>query len=249
MIYMCSRLFLKGGKSMIFAGIVAGGCGSRMKYADIPKQFLEIGNEPIIIKTAKQFLKIKDIDKVYIGIKPDWHEYMCGLADKFSLDKNRLSIIDGGANRNSTVMNIIDSIKGKYGLNQGDFILTHDAVRPFVSQKIISDNIACVKKFSACGTYIPAVDTIVKSQGKIVDETLNRKILYQAQTPQSFEVSQLAKCFESLNDKQKSELTDTCSIFTACGKDIHIVLGDPTNFKITSDNDLAIAKALADNKV
>lgn len=231
---------------MIFAGIVAGGCGSRMKCADIPKQFLEIGGEPIVVRTVKRFLEIDSIDKVYIGIKPDWHDYMCELAEKFSLDMNRLSIIDGGTDRNGTVMNIIDRIKIDFGCNKGDIILTHDAVRPFVSEKIILDNIECAKKHSACGTYVPAVDTIVKSCGKIVETTLDRSVLYQAQTPQSFEITELLKCFESLSHEQKSGLTDTCGIFTACGKEIHIVSGDVMNFKITTDNDLFIARALTD---
>lgn len=60
---------------MIFAGIVAGGCGSRVKSAVIPKQFIEIGGVPVIVRTVRAFLTVEEIDMVYVGIKPDWHEY------------------------------------------------------------------------------------------------------------------------------------------------------------------------------
>lgn len=230
---------------MIFAGIVAGGCGSRMTCAQIPKQFIDIGGVPIIIRTLKSFLKVREIDAVYIGIKSDWHDYMDELLVKFDIDAKRVKVIDGGTDRNGTVMNIAQALTDDFGKRYEDIILTHDAVRPFVSKQIIRDNISAAMEHSACGTYLPAVDTIVKSQGETVDGVLNRSELYQAQTPQTFKLCELRQNYDSLDDNQKSALTDTCSVFTACGKDIHIVKGDVLNFKITTDNDLVLANAVA----
>ena len=95
---------------MIFAGIVAGGCGSRVKSAVIPKQFIEIGGVPVIVRTVRAFLAVEEIDMVYVGIKPDWHEYTNELFERFGIDKKRVRVIDGGADRNGTVMNIAEAI-------------------------------------------------------------------------------------------------------------------------------------------
>lgn len=231
---------------MIFAGIVAGGCGSRVKSAVIPKQFIEIGGVPIIVRTVRAFLAVDSIDVVYVGIKPDWHEYTDELFERFGIDKKRVKIIDGGADRNGTVMNIADSIIADYGENEEDIILTHDAVRPFVTVKIIRDNINAMAKHSACGTYMPAADTIIRSDGEKVRETLNRSELYQAQTPQTFRLGELRRNYYSLSEEQNKKLTDTCSVFTACNEDIYLVVGDALNFKITTDSDLRMANALAE---
>lgn len=231
---------------MIFAGIVAGGCGSRVKSAVIPKQFIEIGGVPIIVRTVRAFLAVDSIDVVYVGIKPDWHEYTDELFERFGIDKKRVKVIDGGADRNGTVMNIANAISAEYGENEKDIILTHDAVRPFVTEKIIRDNINAMAKHSACGTYMPAADTIIRSDGEKVRETLTRSELYQAQTPQTFRLGELRKNYHSLSEEQNKKLTDTCSVFTACNEDIYLVVGDALNFKITTDSDLRMANALAE---
>ena len=224
---------------MIFAGIVAGGCGSRVKSAVIPKQFIEIGGVPVIVRTVRAFLAVDSIDVVYVGIKPDWHEYTDELFERFGIDKERVRVIDGGAD-------IAEAIVAEHGENEWDIILTHDAVRPFVTEKIIKDNIEAMAKHSACGTYMPAVDTIIRSDGEKVRETLNRSELYQAQTPQTFRLSELRKNYYSLSEEQNKKLTDTCSVFTACNEDIYLVVGDALNFKITTDSDLRMANALAE---
>lgn len=231
---------------MIFAGIVAGGCGSRVKSAVIPKQFIEIGGVPVIVRTVRAFLAVAEIDMVYVGIKPDWHEYTDELFVRFGIDKKRVKVVDGGVDRNGTVMNIANAIAAEYGENEEDIILTHDAVRPFVTEKIIRDNISAMAEHSACGTYMPAADTIIKSDGEKVMETLNRSELYQAQTPQTFRLGELRRNYKSLSAGQKEKLTDTCSVFTACGEDIYLVVGDALNFKITTDSDLRMANAIAE---
>lgn len=231
---------------MIFAGIVAGGCGSRVKSAVIPKQFIEIGGVPIIVRTVKAFLSVAEIDMVYVGIKPDWHEYTDELFESFGIDKKRVKVIDGGADRNETVINIANAIVADHRENEEDIILTHDAVRPFVTEKIIRDNISAMAKHSACGTYMPAADTIIRSDGEKVRETLNRSELYQAQTPQTFRLGELRRNYYSLSEEQNKKLTDTCSVFTACNEDIYLVVGDALNFKITTDSDLKMANALAE---
>lgn len=230
---------------MIFAGIVAGGTGTRMG-ADIPKQFLKIGEKPIIVHTISRFLENKNIEKIYLGVHPDWIEYTNKILSEYNLDNSRISIIKGGTDRNSTVFNIIDLIVNEYNINDSDIILTHDGVRPFVTQKVINNNIDAALKYGACGTYIPAVDTIIRSQdGNIVSEVPPRPEMFQAQTPQSFNILKLKNTYKSLTEVEKEKLTDTCSVFTIKGLPIHIVEGDVFNMKITTAHDLKIADLIA----
>lgn len=231
---------------MIFAGIVAGGSGTRMKSVGVPKQFIRILGKPMIIYTVQKFAEQRHINDIYIGIKPDWHEFMDQLLEEYQIDRQRVHVIDGGSDRNETVMNIVSAIKAKHRVKKGDIILTHDAVRPFVTEKIIEDNIIGALKYSACGTYVKCIDTIIRSNdAETVDSTLDRSTLYRAQTPQSFDITLLDKYYNQLDDEQKSKLTDTCSIFTSVGEKIHIVEGDVINIKITTENDLIIANMLA----
>lgn len=230
---------------MIFAGIVAGGTGTRMG-ADIPKQFLKIGEKPIIVHTISRFLENKNIEKIYLGVHPDWIEYTNKILSEYNLDNSRISIIKGGTDRNSTVFNIIDLIVNEYNINDSDIILTHDGVRPFVTQKVINNNIDAALKYGACGTYIPAVDTIIRSQdGNIVSEVPPRPEMFQAQTPQSFNILKLKNTYKSLTEVEKEKLTDTCSVFTIKNLPIHIVEGDVINMKITTSHDLKIADLIA----
>ncbi|MDE6150019.1 MAG: 2-C-methyl-D-erythritol 4-phosphate cytidylyltransferase [Ruminococcus sp.] len=230
---------------MIFAGIVAGGTGTRMG-ADIPKQFLKIGEKPIIIHTITKFLENKRIEKIYLGVHPEWIQYTQKIINEYNLDNSQISIVKGGIDRNSTVFNIIDLIVNEHGINDSDIILTHDGVRPFVTPEIINNNIETALKYGACGTYISAVDTIIRSQdGNIVSEVSPRQEMFQAQTPQSFNILKLKNAYKSLTESEKEKLTDTCSIFTMKGLPIHIVKGDVINMKITTSHDLKIADLIA----
>lgn len=234
---------------MIYAGIVAGGSGTRIKNANIPKQFIEIGGVPILVRTVRAFAEIGEIAKIYIGINPDWYDYADEMLDKFGTDRDRVSLICGGRDRNGTVMNILNALTSEHEVNKGDVLLTHDAVRPFISREIIEGNISCARENHACGTYIPSDDTIIRTtDGNTVSENLVRSELMRAQTPQSFEIAALQECIAKLGNERVSQLTDTCGIFTECGYPIHIVSGDPMNFKITTDHDLRLAKLIAENE-
>lgn len=229
---------------MIFAGIVAGGTGSRMG-ADIPKQFIELGGRPILIYTIEKFLQVSEIDKVYVGVHSEWIDYTNRLISKFFPNSSKTCIVAGGNDRNSTVFNIVDKIKSEYEISDNDIILTHDGVRPFVSRDIILENIKSTIKYNACTTAITAIDTLLYSEDNLtITSTPPRNKMYHAQTPQSFNLRNLLEVYCSLNDGEKALLTDTCSIYTAKGLPVKIVNGDVSNIKITTPFDLKIANSL-----
>ena len=224
---------------MIYAVLAAGGIGSRMG-ADKPKQYIEIGGKAIIVHTAEKFLKCERVDKVIVLCPADWVDY---TREIFS--DTEVVIISGGDTRNETLMNAIDYIEETDGLSEDTYLITHDAVRPFVTEEIINNNIDAMLKYGATGTVIPATDTIFQSvKGEIIDSIPDRSELYQAQTPQCFGALKLRELYQSLSDEEKDILTDGCKIYLLKGEDVHLVKGDVSNIKITYQHDLIVAEAI-----
>lgn len=238
---------------MIFGAILAGGTGSRMGLTNMPKQFLPLGEKPIIIHTLQKFLLISEFDIIYLGVHGDWMDYMEDLIERHVLDienKERIKLVKGGSDRNSTIMNIISDIEDNYQLKEEDIIVTHDAVRPFVTTRILRDNIEYAQKYGACDTVIPAIDTIVVSEdGENIKEIPNRQYMYQGQTPQSFKVLELKKLYNELTEEEKEILTDACKIFVIKGKKVRLVRGEISNLKVTTQEDYKISQSMIGVKV
>ena len=230
---------------MIYGEILAGGSGTRMGNTEMPKQFLMLGDRPIIIHTIEQFLINESFSKIIVCCPKEWISHAEDLLEKYNIDTDRVDITAGGTTRNETIINGCKLIEEKYGLTDKDIIVTHDAVRPFVNQRILDDNIKLAKKFDAVDTVVPAIDTIVYSKdGKLITEIPDRKECYQGQTPQTFNVKKLMELFESLTKKEKEILTDGCKIFSLKGENVGLVDGEIYNIKLTTLYDLKIARAI-----
>ncbi len=232
---------------MIYAEILAGGKGTRMGNTDLPKQFMKLGNKPIFIHTIEQFLLNKRVDRVLICCPKEWMSYTRDTVKKYIFDLSKIDIVEGGKTRNDTILNGCNFIDMQYGLNDDDIILTHDAVRPFLNQRIIDDNIDGALQYGAVDTVVPAYDTIVHSKdGKIITDIPVRDEMFQGQTPQSFNVKLLMSFFNSLTDAEKSILTDACKALVIKGNNVHLVNGDVSNIKITTQHDLKVANGLVE---
>ena len=216
---------------MIYAGILAGGTGTRMGISNLPKQFLELGDRPILIHTIEKFVLEPSIEKIVVGVHGDWVTHAEDLVEKFlPLHKERIIITKGGADRNSSIEKIIEAI---------------DAYRPFITLRMIQDNIALAQKHDAVDTVVEAVDTIVEStNGQFITDIPNRAHLYQGQTPQTFRCKDFIDLYGSLSAEEKEILTDACKIFVIKGKDVALAKGEYSNLKITTVTDLKIAKSM-----
>ena len=227
---------------MIYAVIAAGGIGSRMG-ADKPKQYIEIGGKAIILHTAEKFINNSRTDKVIVLVPEDWVDYT-----KYIFKDTDVIVISGGDTRNETLMRAIDYIETTDGLTEETYLLTHDAVRPFVTDDIINANIDAMLTFGATGTVIPATDTVFSSDnGEVIDSIPDRSRLYQAQTPQCFGALKLRELYEGLSDEEKDILTDGCKIYLLKGHEVHLVKGHVSNIKITYPHDLIVAEAILKN--
>lgn len=231
---------------MNFGGILAGGKGTRMGKTDLPKQFLMLGEKPIIIHTIEQFLVSPAIDEIVVGVPENWIDYTEDIIEKYCKD-DRIHVVQGGQNRNGTIMNICKYICENFKDNE-NIIVTHDAVRPFVTQRIIKENVEICKKIGAADTVISASDTIVESKdGEIISNIPIRSQMYQGQTPQSFNVEEFIKQYESLTDEEKEILTDATKTYVLKGKKVGLVSGEPYNMKITTKYDLKLANLMLNN--
>lgn len=230
---------------MIFAAILAGGIGSRMGGTDTPKQFLTLGDKPVIIHTIEKFVINSNFDKILVLSPKNFINHTNNLINEYFGENDNIVVLEGGNTRNNTIINSINYIKENFDINDDSIIVTHDSVRPFVTHRIIEDNINAAKEFGACDTVVPATDTIVESvDGKMINDIPIRDNFYQGQTPQSFKINKLYELINDLSDKETNILTDACKIFVLKDEDVHLVEGEITNIKITYPYDLKLANTI-----
>ncbi len=223
---------------MVYAAVLAGGSGLRMG-GSLPKQFLSVGDIPIIIRSIQAFIDSGSVDRIFVAVSEDFSDYTSELIEKF-IGKKNITVVIGGKNRNSTLLNVIHSIEN---ISDDDVILTHDAVRPFIDKRIIDENINAALEYGACNTVVPAVDTILRSSdGKFIESVPVRSEIFHAQTPQSFNAMKLLSLYEKLNDEEMEKFTDSCSVFLAAGEKVFLVTGDRNNIKLTYPEDMERAE-------
>ena len=234
----------------VYAAVLAGGIGTRMGNVEKPKQFMEIGGKPIIIHTLEKFVVHPGLEKVLVLSPRAWVGYTSDIIKKYIPMGADIPVIEGGSTRNETVMNAIRYIEKDGGLDDDTIIITHDSVRPFVTHRIIEENIRYAEEYGACDTVIPATDTIVQSiQDDRIDQIPDRRFMYQGQTPQTFHAKKLKDTYEALTKEEKETLTDACKIMVLKGEHVHLVQGEVFNIKITYPYDITVAQALLGMKV
>lgn len=231
--------------SKVYGVILAGGVGTRMGNVEKPKQFMELGGKPIIVHTIEKFIMNTEFCGILVLTPKQWIKHTEDLIRKYVAMDERVNVIEGGSTRNETIMNAIAHIERKGDLDEDTIIVTHDSVRPFLTHRIIEENIQYAKEYGACDTVIPATDTIVESKNhQLISAIPDRSQMYQGQTPQSFKAKHLKDIYESLTDEEKEILTDACKILVMKGENVHLVEGEESNIKITYPYDLRVAEAL-----
>ncbi len=216
--------------------IVAGGTGSRMQ-SDLPKQFIEIDGEAIIIRTIKAFLNYETTIQIIISVHKDFKSYLEELCAKNNLKNIMITL--GGQTRFHSVKNGLDLINDETAI-----VGIHDAARPFVSLQTIKN---CFDTAREKGNAIPCV-TINESLRSVSAEkntAVNRNDFKIIQTPQCFLATKIKKAFLQ---EYNSSFTDDATVLESTGEKINLVEGNIENIKITNRSDLAIAKALLNNE-
>ncbi len=233
---------------MLYYMIMAGGIGSRMNSPELPKQYLKIDDEPIIVKTIRNFEDFGSFTAGVVCCPIDWIEYTKAMLLENGISSDSISVISGGKNRNCSVKNGCRFLSENYNITNEDIILTHDAVRPFINSRIIKDNVSAVNEFGAANTVMPVYDSIIRStDSEYLNECVKRDDIYRVQTPQSFRLKELEMVINSLTDDELASYTDVASIFHNKGYNVRLVKGSDNNIKITTPFDLAVAQAIIAN--
>lgn len=229
--------------------ILAGGVGSRMNLS-IPKQFVVVDGLTVLQHTMLAFQRHQLVRAIYVVAAPQWQESVKEQAQMADIDKFA-DCIHAGSNSFLSARNGILALKERE--EQNTVVLIHDAVRPLVSQDIISRNIAvCLSRGNAI-TALPSHESYMVreqdpaqgSMGMTSSEYISRDKLLRAQTPHTFMLSELTALME---EAEQRDITYSQSIFTLANElghvPLHIAEGEMSNFKLTQPSDITIFQAI-----
>lgn len=221
--------------------ILAGGIDPSFKM-DIPKQFVNVNNRPLIVYTLEAFQEHPDIDEIVVSCLNGWQEMVRVYAKQFNIGK-LTQILPGGQDAQQSTYNGLKYLKEKMG--RGDIVVIHDAIRPMVSQKIISKSMQmCRKKgMGVAATYI--MDTIMHSGDKKEGyKSINRYNIMKVQTPQSFDFELIWKLHNRAIEEGKLGAWDNSSMITTLDEKVYFSEGSDLNLKINTTEDVEMFRAL-----
>ena len=218
--------------------IVAGGTGTRMN-SDMPKQFLDIKGKPVIIRTIERFLAFNPRLSMVLVIHPDFETHLQTLLETFLPQVVNIRLTQGGSSRFESVKNGLRLLQGESGV-----VGIHDAARPFVSVKTITN---CYQTAAKLGNATPcvAIHESLRQVNESGSSVVNRDKYKTIQTPQCFDLSLIQQAF---GQAYSPSFTDDATVFETTGHKINLVEGNIENIKITGPSDLIIAKAFCDHE-
>jgi len=207
------------------------------------KQYVMLGDCPILSHTLGAFTACDLVHKIILVIPPGDAGYCKTDVLPHVRNARKVTMVTGGEERQDSVYFGLKAVEDKDGI-----VLIHDGVRPFVRMDLIKALIECAAKDGACIPGIPAFDTLKKvSQFGMIDETVERKRLYLAQTPQAFQYSLIRKAHDAAKDEDFSG-TDDASLAERLGFPVRLIQGCLDNIKITTKEDFELANAILFSK-
>lgn len=234
--------------------IFAGGVGTRMHSKELPKQFLEIHNEPIIIRTIRYFEENDNIDAVVVACVADWIDYLNDLIAKYHLTKVK-KVVPGGETGQLSIYNGLKAAKEVEGELRTErcpsddmvptVVLIHDGVRPMISSELLDQNIASVREYGSCITAGVVTETIVQIDD---DHTMvmvpDRAHSRVAKAPQSFYLDDILGSHERALGEGITTFIDSCTMMQHYGYKLHMIDGPYENIKITTPEDFYTMRAI-----
>ena len=223
---------------LVVALVPAAGRGLRMG-GSVPKQFLLLGGEPLIIQSLRTLQAAPVVDQIILAVPPADVEY----CEREIVSRHRFTkvtkVVAGGAERQDSVRHALAQVP-----SDTEIVLIHDAVRPFVTLRMIDEVVAAARKEGAAISALPMRDTVkqVRTDGTI-ERTVDRAPLWLAQTPQAFRRDWI----ETAHSKAHAEgvrATDDASLVEWLGHSVAVVEGSGENIKVTRPEDLVIGEAI-----
>lgn len=225
--------------------LLAGGVGSRMNQ-DIPKQFLNVYDKPVIVYTLEAFQNHPEIDGIIVVCIDGWHDALSAYAKQFNISK-LVSIVSGGENGQASIKKGLDEAARLY--DEDTIVLIHDSIRPMVSNNIISDNISKCKQYGNATSVAPCTTVVLgKTNEEYSEEVVDRDKIVLTQTPQAFVLKDILDAHKEAKEKGITSSVASCSLYVELGRKVYYSLGDETNIKLTRPGDIEIFKALLSAK-
>ncbi len=223
--------------------VVAAGKGERLR-SKVSKPLIKICNKPVIIYSLEILSKCGSIKDIIIAANSLNIDAIKREVKRYKINKVK-GIVSGGIRRQDSVENGLKAVN-----NKADFVLVHDAARPFINNKIVLSTISQAKKYGASIAGVPVKATIKEVHSPqstahgnlIVKRTIDREKLWEVQTPQVFKKNLLLEAYEKYSD---ADVTDDAMLLEKMGVKVGVVLGSYNNIKITTPEDLIIAEAIA----
>lgn len=224
----------------VAAVIPAAGSGTRLQSVlDGPKQFTRIAGKPLMAHTLLAFQACPRIDQIIIPTREDAVDMVREeIVEAYGITAVR-AVIPGGATRQESVWRGLQALDGA-GV---DIVAVHDAARMLVTPEIITRSVEAAETYGGCVVGLPAVDTIKMSHETWIEATIDRSVLWYAQTPQTFRYALLCKAFRHAEASGFTG-TDEAMLVEQLGERVVLVRGSKYNFKVTDPEDLELARAL-----
>lgn len=226
--------------------IIAGGVGARM-HQDIPKQFINVQDKPVIVYTLEAFQHHPNIDAIEVVCLDGWHDILWAYAKQFGITKLE-NIVNGGVTGQDSIRNGLYDLAKRYHDDE-DIVLIHDAIRPMVSADIISDNICVCRKYGNATTVIPCTSVMLRTGDSVVSEDqVPRDNLKITQTPQTFYINELMAVHKEAVKRNLEPSIASCALYIEMGKKVYLSAGSEKNIKLTTTEDIEIFSALLNSK-
>jgi 2-C-methyl-D-erythritol 4-phosphate cytidylyltransferase len=227
---------------MVTAMLFAGGVGRRMKSDDLPKQFIEIGGKPIIVRTMEHFEKHPEVDRIVVACKEDWIDHLEALIKDYKIAKVH-SVVPGGATGYASIHNGVMET-AKFMTDPDDIILICDGVRPMLTERLISDSIRYARE---CGTSVPvtpSIDSLLFSEdGKFCEKSYERSSMYITQAPQGYTMEKILWAHSEAERRGILNPVSSSELFIELGEKVRLFEGERINIKVTTQEDLEILNA------
>lgn len=226
---------------MNIALILAGGCGSRTAQ-DIPKQFMNLYEKPLIIYTLENFEKHPEIDGIVVVCLDGWHEVLRAYAGQYGISKLK-KIVSGGADGQESTQKGLEALSDL--CTAEDVVLVHDGIRPFITEEVITDAITKCRQKGSGLSAVRCQETIVRTDdGAVGAENIDRREIMRVQTPQAYKYGKAIWAYEEAQRRGIKGEVYINTLMLHLGETVHFSKGTERNVKITTADDLELFKAL-----
>lgn len=226
---------------MNIAVLLAGGVDPNFKM-DIPKQFVNVYNRPIIVYTMQKFQKHPEIDAIMIACLKGWENMVSAYAKQFHIDKLKWVITGGGSGQETSRLATEELM---HSCREDDIVVIHDAIRPLVSDEIISDSIRSCNKKGMGVAAVTSMDNVMLTDDGICGlRSISRYAFRRIQTPQTYRLGELEEYHKEAVEQGISGENDTNNMVSKLGNRIFLSKGSDLNIKINTVEDVEMFKSL-----